>query len=87
MLRINIRNWSFQRKKSRIRHFKHTWFAMLLTYLQKVSSKKTNKKQFKIQDKDEYVTPDQIFEVFVGIADGLTMNDDKYLQLNERSKM
>ena len=28
--------------------------------------------QFKILEKDKYVTPDQIFEGFVGIADDLT---------------
>ena len=38
----------------------------------KIRSKKTNKKQFKILEKDKYVTPDQIFEGFVGIADDLT---------------
>ena len=31
--------------------------------------------------------PDQIFEAFVGIANDLTMRDDEYLQLIERSKM
>ena len=46
-----------------------------------------NKKQFKIVEKDVYVTPDEIFEAFVGIADDLTMNDDEYLQFIERSKM
>ena len=59
------------------------WFN---TYLQKVRSKKTNKKQFKILEKGKYVTPDQIFEAFMGIADDLTINDDEYLQLIERSK-
>ena len=49
--------------------------------------KNTNKKQFKILGKDVYVTPDEIFEAFVGIADDLAMNDDEYLQLIESSKM
>ena len=31
--------------------------------------------------------PDQIFEAFVGIGNDLTMNNDKYLQPIERSKM
>ena len=31
--------------------------------------------------------PDQIFEPFVGIADDLTMSDDEYLQLIDRSKI
>ena len=31
--------------------------------------------------------PDQIFEAFVRIGDDLAMNNDKYLQLIERSKM
>ena len=58
-------------------------------YLQRLDKKKkkTNKKQFKILEKDVYVTPDEIFEAFVRIADDLTMNDDEYLQLIERSKM
>ena len=60
---------------------------MLLFIPAKVRSKETNKKQFKIQEKDKYVRPDQIFEAFVGIADDLTMNDDEYLQLIESSKM
>ena len=48
--------------------------------------KKTNKKQFKILEKDLYVKPDEIFEAFLGIADDLIMNDDEYLQLIKRSK-
>ena len=56
-------------------------------YLQKIRLKKPNKKQFKIVEKNVYVTPDKIFEAFVGIADDLTMNDDEYLQLIERPKM
>ena len=31
--------------------------------------------------------PDQIFEAFVRIGDDLTMNNDKYLQLIERSML
>ena len=61
--------------------------ALFNTYLQNVRSKKKNKKQFTILEKGKYVTTDQIFEAFVGIADDLTMNDDEYLQLIERSKM
>ena len=61
--------------------------ALFSTYRQKVRSKKTNKNQFKILEKDKYVTPDQIFEAFVEIADDLTMHDDEYHQLIERSKM
>ena len=57
------------------------------THLKKVRSRKTNKKLFKILEKGKYVTPDEIFKAFVGIADDLTMNDDAYLQLIERSKM
>ena len=54
----------------------------------KRSDKKTkNKKQFKVLEKGKYITPNQIFEGFVGITDDLTMNDDKYLQITECSKM
>ena len=56
-------------------------------YLRQIRLKKTNKKQFKILEKDVHVTGDKIFEAFVRIADDLTMNDDEYLQLIERSKM
>ena len=49
--------------------------ALFNTYLQKVRSKKKNKKQFTILEKGKYVTTDQIFEAFVGIADDLTMNE------------
>ena len=41
------------------------------TFLQNVRSKKTNKKQFKILEKDKYVRPDQMFEAFAGTADDL----------------
>ena len=58
-----------------------------LVHACKRSDKKSKKKQFKILEKGKYVTPNQIFEGFVGITDDLTMNDDKYLQINERSKM
>ena len=57
------------------------------TYLQKVRSNKTNKKQFTILEKGKYVMADQIFEASVGIGDDLTMNDDEYLQLVEHPKM
>ena len=48
----------------------------------KIRSKKTNKKQFKILEKDKYVTPDQIFEAFWGISHDLTINDGEKLLLN-----
>lgn len=32
-----------------------------------------------------YITPDKIFEAFVGIANDLKMNDHEYLQLTERT--
>ena len=34
-----------------------------------------------------YATPDEISEAIVAIANDLTMTDDEYLQLTERSKM
>lgn len=34
-----------------------------------------------------YATPDEISEAIVAIDDDLTMIDDEYLQLTERSKM
>ena len=68
-----------ERDKSCVRYFKSSCFAHTL---QKVRSKKTNKKQFKILEKDKYVTPDQIFEAFWGISDDLTINDDEKFLLN-----
>ena len=60
--------------------------ALIHTY-KRSDKKKKKKNQFKILEKGKYVTPDQIFEAFVGIDDDLTMNDDVYLQVIERSKI
>ena len=49
-------------------------------------SDKKKQKAVKILEKDVYVIPDEISEAIVTIAD-LTMTDDEYLQLTERSKM
>lgn len=49
-------------------------------------SDKKKQKAVKTLEKDVYVTPDEISEAIVTIAD-LTMTDDEYLQLTERSKM
>ena len=38
----------------------------------KRSDQTKQKKQFKTLEKEKYVTPDQIFEAFVGTADDLT---------------
>ena len=46
-------------------------------YQRKVRLKKTNKNQFKILEKDKYVTPGEIFKSFKGIANDLRMNDDE----------
>ena len=46
--------------------------------------KENKQKAVQKSGKCKYVTPDQIF---VGIADDVTMNYDAYLQLIERSKM
>ena len=67
-------------------------YVMVKCFLQentykRSDKKKTNKKQFKILEKNVYVTPDKVFEAFMGIVDDLTMNDDEYLQLIERPKM
>ena len=78
--------WSFQRKTNSVILSVHA-LSCFSRYLQKVRSNKTNKKQFSIIEKGKYVMPNQIFEAFVGIADDLTMRDDEYLQLIERSKM
>ena len=46
----------------------------------------TGKNQSNILEKGKYVAPDQIFKAFVGIVNNITMNDNEYLQLIERSK-
>ena len=58
---------------------------MLLYIPSKGQITENTKKQFKIPEKVVYVKPDEIFKAFVGTADDLTMNDNEYLQLIERS--
>ena len=45
---------------------------MLLDIPTKGQIKENKKKQFETLEKEKYVTPDQIFEAFVGTADDLT---------------
>ena len=62
-LRIKIRTWIFQRQTNPLQDILSVLaLPCFCTYLQKVWSKKTNKKHFKTLEKEKYVTPDQIFE-------------------------
>ena len=59
--------------------------ALVHTYQRQ--DKKTNKKQLKNLGKGNYVMSVELFEGFVGSAHDLTMNDNEYFKLTERSKM
>lgn len=64
-------------------------YLMVKCFLRENNHRRSDKKKqkaVKILEKDVYVTPDEISEAIVTIAD-LTMTDDEYLQLTERSKM
>ena len=43
-------------------------------YLQKVQSRKSNKKQFQLISRDVFVTPDEVFEAFIEFDDELAMD-------------
>ena len=67
-LQTKNRTWSFQREANPAQGFLSAHaLPCFSTYLQKVRSNKTNKKQFEILEKGKYVTPDQIVEAFVGM--------------------
>ena len=53
-------------------------------YLQKSRSKFPSKKQFTILDFDVYVSPDEVFEPFVGIDTDLRMDINEYIELSQR---
>ena len=48
-------------------------------YLQKVRSRKSNKKQFQLLSRHVFVTLDEIFEAFIGFDNELAMNNNEYL--------
>ena len=56
-------------------------------YLQKVQSRKSNKKQFQLINRDVFVTPDEVFEAFTGFGDGLAIDNNEYPHLIEQSKI
>ena len=62
---------------------KHFWGK----YLQNVRSRKSNKKQFQMIDRDLFVSPDEVFEAFIGFDDELTMDNNEYLLLIEQSRI
>ena len=59
-------------------------FYLKGTYLQKSRSKFPSKKQFTILDFDVYVSPDEVFEPFVGIDTDLRMDINEYIELSQR---
>ena len=56
-------------------------------YLQKVQSRKSNKKQFQLISRDVFVTPDEVFDAFIGSDDELAINNNQYLHLIEQSRI
>ena len=54
-------------------------------YLVKTRSKMVNKKQFKLVESPVLIQPDESFEHFIDINDDLSMENDAYLQLVERT--
>ena len=55
-------------------------------YLQKVQSRKSNKKQFQLINRDVFVAPDEVFEAFIGFDDELAMDNNEYLFLIEQCR-
>ena len=55
-------------------------------YLRKVRSRKSNKKQFQLINRD-IVTPDEVLEAFVGFDVELLINNNEYLQLTEQCRI
>ena len=49
--------------------------------MQKVRSRKSNKKQFQSINRDVFVTPDEAFEAFRGFHDDLVIDNTEYLYL------
>ena len=55
-------------------------------YLKIVRSKNILWKKFEILNYEVLIPPDEVFEIFVEVADDLTMNCRSYLALEERAK-
>ena len=55
-------------------------------YLRKVRSRKSNKKQFQLINRD-IVTPDEVLEAFIGFDVELLINNNEYLQLTEQCRI
>ena len=55
-------------------------------YLHKVRSSKSSKKHFQLINRD-IVTPDEVFEAFVGFDDELSIDNNEYLHLIEQSRI
>ena len=55
--------------------------------LQKVRSRKSNKKSFQLINRDVFVAPDEVFEAFIGFDDELLIDNNEYLHLLEQSRI
>ena len=56
-------------------------------YLEKVRSRKSTKKHFQLISRDVFVTPDEVFETFIGSDDELAIDNNEYLLLIEESRI
>ena len=55
-------------------------------YFRGVRSSKSSKKHFQLINRD-IVTPDEVFEAFVGFDDELSIDNNEYLHLIEQSRI
>ena len=56
-------------------------------YLQKVQLRNSNKKRFQLINRNVFVTPDEVFEAFIGFVDELAIDNNEYLHLMEQSRI
>ena len=56
-------------------------------YLQKVRARKLTKKQFQLISRDVFVTPDEVFEAFIGFDEELAVANNEYLALTEQFRI
>ena len=55
-------------------------------YLQKVRSRKSNKKQFQLINRD-IVASDEVFEALIGFDDEIAIDKNEHLHLIEQSRI
>ena len=58
---------------------------MTFKNLVKTKCKNVNKRKFRILDDPVLVRPDEIFDYFIDVKEGLTTEADLYIELSERA--